>query len=40
LRKLAERTVPGLMALLKACADIFNPEEATNFFAACSCNTD
>ena len=40
LRKLAERTVPGLMALLEACADIFNPKEAANFFAACGYDTD
>jgi transposase len=40
LRKLAERTVPGLMALLEACADIFNPTEAENFFAACGYDTD
>ncbi len=35
LRKLAKRTVPGVMALLEACADIFNPTEAENLFAAC-----
>lgn len=40
LRKLAERTVPGLMALLEACADIFNPTQAENFFAACGYDTD
>jgi hypothetical protein len=29
-----------LMALLEACADIFNPTEAENFFAACGYDTD
>ena len=40
LRKLAERTVSGLMALLETCADIFKPKEAANFFAACGYDTD
>ena len=40
LRKLAERTVSGLMALLETCAEIFNPAEAANFFAACGYDTD
>ena len=34
LRKLAERTVAGLMRALDACADIFKPAERTNYFAA------
>ena len=33
LRKLAERSVSGLMALLERCAHIFKPAEAANFFA-------
>lgn len=40
LRKLAERTVSGLMALLETCAYIFKPKEAENFFAACGYDTD
>lgn len=40
LRKLAERTVSGLTALLERCATIFNPKEAANFFAACGYDTD
>jgi transposase len=40
LRKLAERTVSGLMALLNDCAHIFKPTEAANFFAACGYDTD
>lgn len=40
LRKIAERTVPGLMKLLNDCAHIFNPTEAANFFAACGYDTD
>jgi transposase len=40
LRKLAERTVSGLMALLETCTDIFKPVEAANFFAACGYDTD
>jgi hypothetical protein len=35
LRKLAERTVPGLTRAIDACADIFKPAECTNSFAAC-----
>jgi transposase len=34
LRMLAERTVPGLMALLEGCADLFRQPECENFFAA------
>ena len=40
LRKLAERSVSGLMTLLERCADIFKPAEAANFFAACGYDTD
>jgi len=35
LRKIAERTVAGLLAALDACADIFRPSECANYFAAC-----
>ena len=34
LRKLAERTVAGLMAFLETCADLFKPEECKNYFEA------
>ena len=34
LRKIAERTVAGLMRALEACADIFKPAECTNYFVA------
>jgi transposase len=34
LRKLAERTVAGLIAFLEACADLFKPEECKNYFKA------
>jgi hypothetical protein len=30
-RKIAERTVAGLMAALEACADIFKPTECANY---------
>ena len=39
LRKIAERTVAGLMRALEACADIFKPAECTNYFAACGYDT-
>jgi hypothetical protein len=39
LRKLAERTVVGLMRALDACADIVKSAECTNSFAACGCDT-
>ena len=32
LRKMAERTVSGLLAALDACADIFKPAECENYF--------
>jgi hypothetical protein len=34
-RKLAERTLAGLMRALDACAHIFKPAKCTNYFAAC-----
>ena len=40
LRKLAERTVAGLMVMPEACAEIFTPTEAANFFAACGYDRD
>jgi transposase len=39
LRKIAERTVAGLMRTLDACADIFKPAECENYFAACGYDT-
>jgi hypothetical protein len=39
LRKIAERTVAGLMRALQACADIFKSTECTNYFAACGYET-
>jgi transposase len=39
LRKIAERTVAGLMRALEACADIFKSAECTNYFAACGYDT-
>ena len=39
LRKLAGRTVAGLTRALDACADIFKPDECTNYFAACVYDT-
>ena len=35
LRKIAERTVAGLMNALEACAEIFKPAECVNYFKAC-----
>jgi len=40
LRKIAERTVAGLMNALDACADIFKPAECANYFKACGYDTD
>jgi transposase len=40
LRKIAERTVTGLMRALEACADIFKPAECQNYFSACGYDTD
>jgi transposase len=39
LRKIAERTVAGLMRALEVCADIFQPAECANYFAACGYDT-
>ena len=39
LRKIAERTVAGLMRALEACADIFKPAECENYFSACGYDT-
>jgi transposase len=36
LRKLAQRTVAGLMSALQACANIFKPSECANYFKACA----
>jgi transposase len=40
LRKIAERTVAGLMNALDACAEIFKPTECVNYFRACGYDTD
>ena len=39
LRKIAERTVAGLLIALDACADIFQPAECENYFKACGYDT-
>ena len=39
LRKIAERTVAGLMTALEACAHIFKPAECANYFNACGYDT-
>jgi transposase len=39
LRKIAERTVAGLMRALETCADIFKPAECENCFNACGYNS-
>jgi len=39
LRKIAERTVAGLLAALDACAAIFKPTECANYFKACGYDT-
>lgn len=39
LRKLAERTVVGLRAVLEGCADLFKPTECENYFMACGYDT-
>jgi hypothetical protein len=39
LRKIAERTVAGLMCALETCADIFKPAECENYFNACGYDT-
>jgi transposase len=40
LRKIAERTVAGLLAALDACADIFKPGECKNYFRASGYDPD
>ena len=40
LRKMAERTVAGLLAALDACADIFKAAECENYFRACGYEPD
>src|SRR5271163_2304936 len=39
LRKIAERTVVGLMRALAVCAAIFNPTECKHYFSACVYDT-
>ena len=39
LRKIAERSVAGLIRALEACADIFKPAECANYFNACGYDT-
>jgi len=39
LRKIAERTVAGLLDALDACVEIFKPAECVNYFAACGYDT-
>ncbi len=39
LRKIAERSVAGLMRALEARADIFKPAECANYFEACGYDT-
>jgi transposase len=39
LRKLAERTVLGLLAVLEGCASLFKPTECENYFMACGYDT-
>ena len=40
LRKVAERTVAGLLAALDTCADIFKPGQCENYFRACGYEPD
>jgi len=40
LRKIAERTVTGLLNALEACAETFKPGECGNYFTACGYHTD
>ena len=40
LRKIAERTVAGLMRALETCAEIFKPPECTNYFKSCGYQAD
>ena len=39
LRKIAERTVAGLLIALDVCADLFKPTECANYFKACGYDT-
>ena len=39
LRKIAERTVAGLIRALETCADIFKPAECASYFKACGYDT-
>ena len=39
LRKVAERTVAGLVSALEACAGIFTPAQCANYFASCGYDT-
>lgn len=39
LRKIAERTVAGLMQALETCAEIFKPTECEHYFNACGYDT-
>jgi transposase len=39
LRKLAERTVAALVAILESCPDLFKPRECQNYFKACGYDT-
>ena len=40
LRKIAERTLKGLMNALQTCAHIFKPAQCLNYFKACGYDTD
>ena len=40
LRKLAERTVAGLIRALETCAEIFKPSECINYFKSCGYQDD
>ena len=40
LRKIAERTVAGLLRALETCAEIFKPSECTNYFKSCGYQGD
>ena len=40
LRKIAERTVAGLIRALETCAEIFKPSQCTNYFKSCGYEPD
>jgi transposase len=40
LRKIAERSVAGLMGALETCAKIFKPNECVSYFSSCGYDTD